>query len=210
MTLQSLLPLNSALARPMVPLFVRARIPANGVTFLSMLSGVLGGVFFALGTPAAMVWGAAGFLMANLLDECDGKVARLTNSASKLGALLDTVADCIVHIALFLGLGIGLHRQFPHSPFLFLGSAAAAGSFLSFVMDVGGITPWQAPSSPANKGDRLAWVTEWLRIDFSLIVLASAFLGHLSWVVWAGALGVFCFWIPSTVVITIRSRKRAR
>lgn len=205
-----LLPLNSALARSLVPLFLRARISANGVTILSLLSGVAGGLFFSLGTSHGMICGALGFLLANLLDECDGKVARLTNTTSPLGAFLDTITDCIVHVALFIGLGLGLHRQFPQGPFLFLGAVAAGGSFLSFVFDVGGITPWQASSSPhKGKGDRLAWVTEWLRIDFSLLVLISAIWGRLAWVVWAGALGVFLVWIPSTVMITMRSRRAA-
>ena len=211
MTPLSLVPINSTLARFLVPLFLQARISANGVTILSLLSGLMGGIFFSLGTAHGMICGALGFLLANLLDECDGTVARLTHTTSQMGAVLDTVADCIVHVALFVGLGLGLHRQFPQGPFLFLGIVAAAGSFLSFLLDVGGITPWQAPSSPnEKKEDRLAWVTEWLRIDFSLLVLISAFLGRLAWVVWAGALGVFFFWIPSTVLITIRSRKSAR
>ena len=205
----SLLPINSALARPLAPFFVKAGVSANAVTFLSLLSGAAGGVFFSFGPPG-MLAGALGFLLANLFDECDGKVARLTGTASALGAFLDTVADCVVHIALFLGLGLGLHRQFPGGPFLFLGGVAAAGSFLSFAMDVGGLTPWQAPGPSAGREDSLTWVTEWLRIDFSLLVVLSALLGRLEWIVWAGALGVFIFWIPSTVLITLRSRKLTR
>lgn len=204
----SLLPINSVLARPLIPFFLRARISANSVTLLSLFSGLVAGIFFSLGTSSAMICAALGFLLANLLDECDGKVARLTHTTSQLGAFLDTLADCVVHVALFIGLGLGLHRQFPQGPFLFLGMVAAGGSFLSFVLDVGGITPWQAPSSPGGgNGSLLAWVTEWLRIDFSLLVLISAFWGRLNWVVWAGALGVFFFWIPSTLLITMQSRR---
>ena len=204
----SLLPLNSLLARFLVPLFIRARVSANAVTLLSLFSGVVAGLLFGRGTPHSLAAGGLAFLLANLLDECDGAVARLTNSCSRLGALLDTLADCAVHAALFLGLGVGIQRISPHGPWLLLGIAAAGGSILSCAMDVGGVTPWQAPKEmPESGAASLAWVAEWLRIDFSLLVAASAFLGRMGWILWAGALGVFLFWIPSTVLIAVRQRK---
>jgi len=118
---------------------------------------------------------------------------------------LDTVTDCIVHAALFCGLGIGLHRQFPHGPWFLLGAVAAGGSILSCALDVGGVTPWQPPSP--SDGTSLTWVTEWLRIDFSLLVVLSAALKQMGWILWAGALGVFLFWIPSTCLIALRNRR---
>lgn len=200
------LPINSALARPLVPLFIRLRISANAITLLSLLCGVAGGGCFLRGTASSMVWGALGFFGANLLDECDGKVARLTNTASRLGAFLDTVTDCLVHMALFLGLGIGLSHRLAQPIWAILGMIAAGGSFLSFVLDVGGITPWPTKISPKSglggTQDFWAWVIEWLRIDFSLGVVVSAFLGPMGWILWAGAIGVFLFWIPSTVFIS--------
>ncbi len=154
--------------------------------------------------------GAVCFLLANVLDECDGKVARLTGRSSRLGALLDTLADCAVHAAFFLGLGIGMHRQFPHGPWLLLGVSAAGGSILSCVLDVVGITPWRPPEpSGKSPGGFLAWLIEWLRIDFSLIVVISAVIRQTAWILWSGALGAFFFWIPSTVVITLRGRRWA-
>lgn len=207
-TCQTFLPINSAIARIMVPGFIRMRFSANLITVLSLLSGILGGWFLAQGTFHWVILGAIGFLLANILDECDGKVARQTNTCSRLGAFLDTITDCIVHAALFIGLGVGLAAQFPHGHWLLLGAIAAGGGILSFVLDVGGITPWQAPGPEKDaREDKWAWVTEWLRIDFSLIVVISAALNHMSWILWAGALGVFLFWIPSTFMIAIKARK---
>lgn len=197
------LPINSALAQPLPLLFIRLRVSANAVTLLSLFFGVAGGWCFLNGTAPSMVWGASGFFLANLLDECDGKVARLTNTASRLGAFLDTVTDCLVHVALFLGLGIGLAHRSSHAFWAVLGIIAAGGSILSFALDVGGITPWQPPGpSSQSPKDFWVWVTEWLRIDFSLLVLISAFLNQMGWILWAGAVGVFLFWIPSTVFIS--------
>lgn len=202
MSLRSLFPVNTALARPLVPVLIRLKVSANAITLLSLLCGLVAGTEFSRGTTVGMVSGALGFLLANLMDECDGTVARQTNTASRLGTFLDTAADCVVHVALFLGLGIGLSRQQPDGPWWLLGMVAAAGSILSFALDVGGITPWQAPSSMASSPrETWAWIIESLRIDFSLLVLLSAFLGSVGWILWAGTLGVFLFWIPSTFFI---------
>ena len=207
MKLSHLLPVNSALARPLVPLFIRARISANGITFLSIVFGLLGALFFLKGTAPAAVYGAAGFLLANVLDECDGKVARQTGTSSRFGALLDTWADFIVHTAFFLGLGFGLAQRFPLGPWRVLGLVAAAGNLLSFVLDLRGLSGVQ-PKGPAagSPPDRFAWITEWFRVDFSVLVLVSAILGRTGWILWAGAIGVFAVWIPSTVAIAARNR----
>ena len=206
MKLPPLLPVNSALARPLVPHFIRAGISANAVTGLSILAGLLGAVCFLQGTAPMVVYGAVGFLLANILDECDGKVARLTGTSSQFGAALDTWADFIVHTALFLGLGMGLARQFPDGPWKMLGLLAAAGNLLSFILDLRGLSGVQPKGPAAGAPDRFAWMTEWFRVDFSILVLVSALFHQTSWILWAGAIGVFLVWIPSTVVIAARRR----
>ena len=155
------------------------------------------------------VWGAGWFLLANILDECDGKLARQTGTSSPLGEVLDTFTDFIVHTVFFLSLGAGMTRQFPQGPWMALGIGAALGNVLSCALDFGGMTTWQPkPLSPSveSRQDLLAWVTEWFRIDFSILVLISALLRQMAWILWAGALGVFLFWIPSTLFIAMKGR----
>ena len=205
-----MIPLNSVIAKPLVPWFIRLRFSPNAITGLSVVFGLLSGCFLALGISPMAVVGAICFLFSNVLDECDGKVARQTNRCSARGALLDTLADCAVHAAFFLGLGIGIHRQFPQSPALLLGAVAAGGSILSCALDVGGITPWQPPKpSDQSPEGMLAGLIEWLRIDFSMIVVISAVIRQMTWILWSGALGVFLFWIPSTVVIAFRGNAKS-
>lgn len=202
-----MIPMNSAMAGPLVPWFIRLRVPANAITMLSLLSGVAAGWLLSHAASDAVLLGSALFLLSNLLDECDGKVARQTNTCSRLGAFLDTITDCMVHVAFFAGLGAGMSRL-SHGPWLALGWIAAGGSILSFVLDVGGITPWQPPSQEKASHPSLAWVAEWFRIDFSLLVLLSAACGSMGWILWAGALGVFLFWIPSTFLIAVQTKTK--
>jgi phosphatidylglycerophosphate synthase len=208
-TIYTGLPVNRTIASYIVPVFIRLHFSANLITMLALLSGLAGGWFLAQGTFRAGVLGALGFLISNILDECDGKVARQTNTCSRLGALLDTLTDCIVHSAFFIGLGVGLASQLSSGHWLLFGSIAAGGSILSLVLDVSGVTPWEAPGSSAEAPkDWMAWITEWLRVDFSIIVVISALLNHMAWILLAGAIGVFLFWIPSTFMIAIRNRQK--
>ncbi len=205
-----MIPLITAIARCFIPGFIRLRISPNTITGLSLLSGVLAGWVLARGTGPALILGAFLFLLANVLDECDGVVARQTDSCTPLGATLDTFADCVVHAAFFVGLGAAMAAQMPQGPWVALGWTAAAGGILSCALDVVGITPWQAPDHSDKTRERsLAWVVEWFRIDFSVIVMISALVGHASWILWAGALGVFLFWIPSTFVIAVQGRRKS-
>ena len=158
-----------------------------------------------------MVLGAGGFLLANILDECDGKVARQTGTVSRLGGLLDTLTDIFIHTAFFLTLGFGLARQFPHGPWAVLGVIAAVGNLVSCVLDISGLSG-VAPKSAApseESQDTLAWAAEWFRVDFSLLVLLCAVVHQMGWILWAGAVGVFLVWIPSTVLIVARGKGSA-
>lgn len=203
-----MIPLNSALARVLVRGFIWLRISANTITSLSLLSGLLGAWYLSMASPPTAVYGAAFFLLSCVLDECDGKVARETNTCSRLGAFLDVMTDGIVHVLFFIGLGFGLERQFPQHHLLLLGWIAGAGVALSSLLDVTGISTWNPPSHSAQPcEDRVEWMKQWFQVDFSVIVLISAVLHHTVWILWAGALGVFLAWIPSTVFVAVAVRK---
>lgn len=82
-------------------------VTPNQVTALSLIVGLAGGWLFALGAPAAH-WGAVLFMVAALLDHCDGELARATGTTSRFGHHFDVAAGGLVHVALYTGIGIGL------------------------------------------------------------------------------------------------------
>ena len=115
--------------RPVAFLFVKAiyRLPItpNAVTMLSLGAGLISSWQFSLPALAsAAVWYAA----ANVLDCSDGQLARLQNSGTPLGRIVDGIADYISSIAIFLGIGFGLARN--HPEYWWLVFAAAISSAL--------------------------------------------------------------------------------
>jgi len=76
---------------PHADAYVR-HIPANAVTILALCFGMTGLIFADQDRIAAAI---GCVLIAALLDACDGRVARATNSASRFGAELDSLSDVV-------------------------------------------------------------------------------------------------------------------
>ena len=108
-------PLDLIFYRPIafaiVKLIYRLPITPNQVTLLSLGAGIVAAFYFALGTAGAFVAAAAWYAVANVLDCCDGMLARLQGSGSSLGRLIDGIADWVIAVAIFIGLGIGLEAM---------------------------------------------------------------------------------------------------
>ena len=89
-------------------LFIELSFSANGVTWLSMLLGVIGSLFLALGSGFELI-GCLLLIIWLVLDHVDGNLARHYKTQSKYGDFLDTIA-CYLVLALFpLGLGVGAY-----------------------------------------------------------------------------------------------------
>jgi phosphatidylglycerophosphate synthase len=136
--MRALFPLNAVLAKLLIPRFLKWGVSANQVTGLSLLAGLAGGLAFLEGTQSGMIWGALGFLAANLLDECDGSVARANGTSSGFGSWFDTLAGCVVHAVFFASIGLGLSRQSSEPVWAVLGVLAALGVVIATISYVAG------------------------------------------------------------------------
>lgn len=90
----------------LTPVFYRAGFSANFVTVLSYISAAAGLWLMAVGSVG---WGAALFILFNLLDCIDGNLARLSGvgGGSVVGEFYDAVGDFFWKLPyMFLGLGI--------------------------------------------------------------------------------------------------------
>ena len=104
--------LDLVLYRPIAFLFVKTiyRLPItpNQVTVLSMLAGLLAGWEFSIASSSAYAWGAFWYFVANVLDCSDGQLARLQQSGTLLGRLVDGIADYVCGVAVLIGIGLRL------------------------------------------------------------------------------------------------------
>ena len=208
-------PLNARLAKLLIPGFIKGGISANQITALSLLAGLAGGLAFLEGTREGMIWGALGFLVANVLDECDGSVARANGTSSGFGSWFDTVVGCVVHAIFFASLGIGLSQQGLEPIWAVLGLLAALGvvtATVAYVVGQGifrGKSGWKHPDPPRPaRPDRMEWLKGALRTDFSLVVLVAVVTGVLRWLLWGGLVGAFLFWIPADFIAASRLRRQ--
>ncbi|APV49191.1 hypothetical protein BWI17_05545 [Betaproteobacteria bacterium GR16-43] len=108
----------------------RAGISANALTVLGMLVGVAAAALVAVGLPVA------GFLvlwLSGLIDAADGTLARLTNTASPIGAILDITFDRVVELSVITALA----WRFPDARFELVILAGIIAIAMSLFLSIG-------------------------------------------------------------------------
>jgi phosphatidylglycerophosphate synthase len=95
-------PLSSAL----VPWLARAGITPNMVSVGGMIFGSAAAFFFAhyAVRPSWCYIGLALMLMWHVLDGADGQLARLTNTQSEFGKIIDGICDYVVFITVYVAI----------------------------------------------------------------------------------------------------------
>jgi hypothetical protein len=96
-------------ARMLLPLALRARIPANAVSVAGFVVGTAAAAAFLGWREAGLA--TLGFLLAIgwlVLDGLDGMVARASGTASALGRFLDGAVDHGVFLLLYLAVGASI------------------------------------------------------------------------------------------------------
>ena len=189
--------LNRSCSRLLTRLFLRTPLTPNQITVLSFLTGLLGASCFLLGSYGGSVLGALLLQFSTVLDCVDGEVARVKMLESPLGEWLDITLDTVVHIAIFLGVGVAVWKQDAIAAAPLLGGLLAAAAFISFPL----VT--RAEKTQEQGRARGGWEDVWLEKmvagltsrDYSLLVLLCALAGKLAWFLWAAAIGAQVFWV---------------
>ena len=78
-------------------------ITPNQITFLSLVLGLLSAGFYVSGKPDALVWGAVFLYGKVILDNVDGNLARARGVSSRFGRFLDSLADFLVTVLVYIG-----------------------------------------------------------------------------------------------------------
>jgi len=118
------------LAFILVKLIYPTNITPNQLTIGAIIMGIIGGFFYAHGTPVSpdpFIIGAFFFMMFNILDCSDGQLARLKKNGTRTGRIIDGVADYIAVTAIYIGIGIGFANNTDH-PALYWSLLALTGA----------------------------------------------------------------------------------
>jgi len=121
---------------PLVKVFIKLGLTANGVTSIGFVLNLGVAVIFILGAEVGrrgdlryIGWAGGLILFAGLFDMVDGQVARLGNMKSTFGALYDSVLDRYSELIMFLGICYYLVAQH-----YFLSSIAAFVALIGSMM----------------------------------------------------------------------------
>lgn len=83
-------------------------ITPNVVTVISIFIGVIGGHMFYYNDLMLNVYGMVLLMFAQALDGADGQLARMTNSQTQIGRILDGLSDNLKFISIYLHLIVRL------------------------------------------------------------------------------------------------------
>jgi len=103
--------LNRPISRVITRLLLRLPITPNACTILTFALAPVAFVFLVRGDYIGFLTGTALFQLINILDGCDGEIARAKYLDSERGRRLDAFCDFVANLFFVLCLGIGLFRQ---------------------------------------------------------------------------------------------------
>src|SRR5438105_3470481 len=86
--------------------FMRLEITPAGVSLLGALCGVMAGHLYFYRNLGINVAGMALHVCANALDNADGQLARLTGTGSRKGRIIDSLADHLVFVSIYVHLAL--------------------------------------------------------------------------------------------------------
>ena len=103
--------LNRPISRVITRLLLKLPITPNACTILTFALAPVAFVFLVRGDYTGFLAGTALFQLINILDGCDGEIARAKYLDSERGRRLDAFCDFVANLFFVLCLGIGLVRQ---------------------------------------------------------------------------------------------------
>jgi phosphatidylglycerophosphate synthase len=197
-------------SRVLTPLLLRTPLTPNAITVLGVAIGAVGGLLLGARTFAGVLAGVACLVLSGALDCCDGEVARVRFTESKLGHWLDVTGDTLVHVAVLAGVTVHLARA---------GAVPGRGVLAALgvaVLAAFAVISWSEQTESARR--RIdAWENGFLdgvlspltTRDWHVFVVAFALAGRLDLLFLGGAIGGNVFWVV-TLVLLLRVLRRTR
>lgn len=98
--------------RPLGFIFVKMISPfpitPNHISLMAMVFGIIAGIYYSMMTRDTVFLAGVFYSAYYLFDISDGQLARLKKNGTRLGRIIDGISDYVTHLAVYIGLGIGL------------------------------------------------------------------------------------------------------
>jgi phosphatidylglycerophosphate synthase len=180
------------LSRQLSPSLARLGIKPNWITLSGTFIGLTGAWLLAQAGYGAHLLGAALFLLAVVLDGVDGEVARLTLTETAFGHYLDISTDNLVHVAVFVGMAVGLSRATNNVSHLYA-LLALLGGFGLCALAVYQVSQKGSRLGPEFQARSTRWLSWLINRDFAYLVFLLAIFDRLSWFLWGAMIGSYVF-----------------
>ncbi len=135
--------LNRPISRVITRLLLKLPITPNAWTISIFALAPVAFVFLVRGDYTGFLAGTALFQLINILDGCDGEIARAKYLDSERGRRLDAFCDFVANLIFVLCLGIGLFRQ--PSVSTNIGFVYLLESLITFFIMAGGVGRFLMP-----------------------------------------------------------------
>jgi len=186
---------------------VRTPLTPNQITLIGVTIGMAGAWLLAQPGYFYQLIGAFLFLFCVIVDGVDGEVARLKLKESIFGHYLDIITDNLVHVAVFVGIAYGLHRE-TGDPIYLQALWLTLGGFGLCIIAV-----WQCilrrTEEELERSPRLLrFMALMTNRDFAYLVFLLAVLHRLNWFLMGAAIGTYLFAVILWALSYFDNRKR--
>ena len=168
----------------------RTPVTPNQVTIISLILGIISGVFFSLGEYTYTITAGLLYFLSTVFDQCDGEVARLKQMETEFGRKLDIIVDAIVNAVIVIGITIAVYVRMGSNLIIIAGFLAMTGITISLLM-----TTYFSHDSKQDTGTKEMLDKLNNKDFFYITMLLSVIFNQMIWFLLVMAVGTNIYWI---------------
>jgi len=169
---------------------IRTPITPNQITIISLILGIISGVFFSFGEYTYTITAGLLYFLSTVFDQCDGEVARLKQMETEFGRKLDIIVDAIVNAVIVIGITIAVYVKMGSILIIIAGFLAMTGITVSLLL-----ATYFSHDSKKDTGAKEMLDKLNNKDFFYLIMLASVIFNQMIWLLLIMAVGTNIYWI---------------
>lgn len=169
---------------------IRTPVTPNQVTIISLILGIISGVFFSIGEHTYTITAGLLYFLSTVFDQCDGEVARLKQMETEFGRKLDILVDAIANAVIVVGITIAVYVKIGSVLVIIAGFLAMTGISISLLM-----TTYFSHDSKKDTGTKEMLDKLNNKDFFYIIMLLSVIFNQMIWFLLIMAVGTNIYWI---------------